>query len=181
MSDAMGDAAGDTSGNFAGNEISIGYIKRADQLGDKWAGHVAFPGGKFEPRDQTTLDTAIRETFEEIGVQLTERDHLGRLADIQARNRTGMLPFFIRPHVFVLYERPEVKLDLAEVASFDWVSLSWFLDPANRGTYSLAISNGALDLPAYRMPDQSLLWGLTYMMTEDFLKFLRQNDVLAIE
>src|SRR5439155_15907006 len=45
-------------------------IKRAEAERDPWSGHVALPGGRMEPRDRDLLETAIRETWEETGVDL---------------------------------------------------------------------------------------------------------------
>ena len=45
-------------------------IKRADAEGDPWSGHVACPGGRMEPGDRDLQHTAIRETWEETGVDL---------------------------------------------------------------------------------------------------------------
>src|SRR5213596_3679172 len=45
-------------------------IKRADAEGDPWSGHIACPGGRMEPGDHDLEQTAIRETWEETGVDL---------------------------------------------------------------------------------------------------------------
>jgi 8-oxo-dGTP pyrophosphatase MutT (NUDIX family) len=154
------------------NRVALGFIKRAFHEGDRWSGHVAFPGGKYEPSDADSLHTAVRETFEEVGITLVRDAHLGRLTDIQARNQSGMLPFYIRPHVFVLSEEPEIKLDEREVASFGWVDLEWFFHPAHKKTHVVNDSLGQRELPAYVMPDESTLWGLTHMITEELLALL---------
>ena len=47
------------------------FIKRAIRNNDHFSGHMAFPGGVKEDYDKTLLDTAIRETMEEVGIDLT--------------------------------------------------------------------------------------------------------------
>src|SRR5215467_6106120 len=57
------------------------FIRRAEKSGDPWSGHMAFPGGHRDPEDRTLLDASIRETDEEIGVQLDRATHyIGSLA-----------------------------------------------------------------------------------------------------
>src|SRR6476646_9126644 len=46
------------------------FIKRAERESDPWSGHMAFPGGRREPSDETLLHTARRETLEEVGLDL---------------------------------------------------------------------------------------------------------------
>lgn len=146
--------------------VWIGFIRRAIHDGDRWSGQIAFPGGKHEPSDSTSLDTAIRETSEEIGVRLRPDVHIGRLDDIQARGQGGMLPFYIRPHVFVLRENPALKLDASEVAAFEWVNFEWLIDADNKRVHTFMTQQGEFESPAVLMPDGSVLWGLTLRITE---------------
>lgn len=46
------------------------FIKRAARTGDRWTGHIALPGGKRDPEDADDQATSIRETMEEIGLDL---------------------------------------------------------------------------------------------------------------
>ncbi len=46
------------------------FIKRAAREGDRWTSHVALPGGKRDPEDEDDRATAVRETMEEIGLDL---------------------------------------------------------------------------------------------------------------
>jgi 8-oxo-dGTP pyrophosphatase MutT (NUDIX family) len=52
------------------------FIKRASRSGDRWTGHVALPGGKRDPEDDDDLAAAVRETAEEIGLDLTADEYL---------------------------------------------------------------------------------------------------------
>src|ERR1700760_3788257 len=49
------------------------FIKRASNERDKWTGHIAFPGGRRDPEDEDDYSTAIRETWEEVGIDLREQ------------------------------------------------------------------------------------------------------------
>ena len=55
-------------------EPEILFIKRASRAGDRWTGHVAFPGGGREPADADDAAASIRETQEETGIDLSA-DH----------------------------------------------------------------------------------------------------------
>src|ERR671920_2114796 len=61
---------------------SILLIRRADRSGDPWSGHMALPGGRREPGDTDLLATAIRETAEELGIELAHDDLAGHLDDV---------------------------------------------------------------------------------------------------
>jgi len=59
------------------------FIKRAGRSGDRWSGHVALPGGKRDAQDTDDLAAAIRETKEEVGLDLTAGGcfHVGNLPE----------------------------------------------------------------------------------------------------
>jgi 8-oxo-dGTP pyrophosphatase MutT (NUDIX family) len=61
-------------------EPQVLFIKRATRKGDLWSGHVALPGGNLDPVDKSDEATAIRETVEEVGLDLTtDAISVGRL------------------------------------------------------------------------------------------------------
>ena len=59
------------------------FIKRAGRPGDRWSGHVALPGGKRDPDDESDVAAAIRETREEVGLDLSNDHclHVGNLPE----------------------------------------------------------------------------------------------------
>ncbi len=66
---------------FAQNWVQNGdpeilFIKRAGRAGDRWSGHTALPGGRRDAPDADDRATAIRETQEEVGLDLTRSDYL---------------------------------------------------------------------------------------------------------
>ncbi|HUK79600.1 MAG TPA: CoA pyrophosphatase [Nitrososphaerales archaeon] len=136
---------------------SVLLIRRAERAGDPWSGQVAFPGGKMQEGDTTARDTAVRETMEEVGIDLNESsEFLGY--GVVATTHTGTMN--VVPAVFELKESAEVRPN-AEVASFRWVNLDELLAPSARSTYELDGSKGAVGMPAYRVGNY-VVWGLTY-------------------
>jgi 8-oxo-dGTP pyrophosphatase MutT (NUDIX family) len=70
------------------------FIKRAAREGDRWTSHVALPGGKRDPEDEDDKATAVRETSEEIGLDLNGRDAMfvGNLPERVVSTSWGKVP-----------------------------------------------------------------------------------------
>lgn len=71
------------------------FIKRASRVGDRWTGHVAFPGGKRDPEDTDDRAVAIRETSEEVGLDLATNDYIyiGNLPERVVTTSWGSVPY----------------------------------------------------------------------------------------
>ncbi len=148
--------------------LDLAFIRRAQNPNDPWSGHVAFPGGRAEKTDPHDFATATRETLEEVGWKLSEENLLGYLTDLQARSRGGMLPFFLRPLVFlVTEEQPLDKFDPLELEEVFWISIDHLSDIRNRT--SISVPSRGDDLPGILFPNGSILWGLTYIITRELL------------
>lgn len=139
------------------------FIRRADRLGDPWSGHIAFPGGRQQPEDRSPLSAAIRETWEEVGVDLREGELLGQLDDLRSRPVTRLV---IRPYVFRLPEVPAWRPN-EEVAEVLSVPVDHLLEGRGRGDMRyppvVGIRLPQVDIDGHR------LWGLTLHMVDDLL------------
>src|SRR6476660_2826936 len=91
-----------------GGEPELLMIKRAEVERDPWSGHVACPGGRMDPTDPDLQFTAVRETWEETGIDLARDGRiLGTLDDISPRT-PALPPLIIRPFVAVV--KPDVTI-----------------------------------------------------------------------
>lgn len=141
------------------------FIKRAERDGDPWSGHMAFPGGRRAPEDRTLLDTATRETLEEVGVDLRAGARpVARLPDLLPFTRTSHA-LTVTAFVFSL-EAPATLALNAEVASAVWAPLDAVLDGEGATTYRWRHDGVDLALPALAVGRGEVVWGLTYRMIE---------------
>ena len=152
-------------------EPELLMIKRAEVERDPWSGHVACPGGRMDPGDRDLEQTAIRETWEETGVDLA-RDGavLGTLDDISPRTPT-LPPIIIRPFVAVV--KPEVTIvESVEVAEAFWVPLAAIRATEAWGTGLVPIRGvGDREVDVFRHRDYTV-WGLTHRALTQFLTLL---------
>ncbi len=149
---------------------SVLLIRRAERAGDPWSGHTALPGGRRDPGESDLVTTAVRETTEEVGLELRPEDLLGSLDDVVPR--TPLLPpIAVRPYVFALERRPQLTLN-PEVAAARWVPLDLLLNPDTYHSVRLEISGESRDFPAFRL-DDSVVWGMTERILSGLLEHLR--------
>ena len=159
---------------FAGGprDPSILFIERAKRIGDPWSGHMALPGGRVQLEDADPRRTAERETFEEVGIDLSLGQLLGRLDD-QAGRRAGT-SWAGRPIAAYVYhlEEPAPFLPSPEVEEALWVPSSTLLEPRNRVDYTVSYAPGVFPGILVGKPDRHIIWGLTYRFLESFLEII---------
>jgi len=149
-------------------EPELLMIKRAEADQDPWSGHVACPGGRREPGDRDLEDTAIRETWEETGIDLRAIGRvLGTLDDVSPR--TPMLPpIVIRPFVAGVPSSVET-VQSPEVASAFWVPLSALRERASWGLGMVRVRNTHREERTFRHGEH-VVWGLTERVLRQLLQ-----------
>lgn len=104
------------------------FIKRASRKTDRWSGHVALPGGKRDPEDESDLATAQRETIEEVGIDLVKEGvFVGPLDQRFVKTSWGRVTLMtLCPYIFLVsgVATPALKLQPTEIERAFWVPVS---------------------------------------------------------
>jgi 8-oxo-dGTP pyrophosphatase MutT (NUDIX family) len=159
----------------AADDVELLFIHRAEDPDDPWSGHMAFPGGRVEASDDGSMAAAIRETREEVGLDLArDGEPLGRLSDVAAVGRGRPLSLVIVPFVFAVDSLPALRTN-HEVAAVVWVPLGFLLDRSNRSTVPWRHGGLSLELPCYRFGEH-VIWGLTFGMVDELVSLLEGGE-----
>lgn len=152
----------------AGGRPELLFIERATLKGDPWSGHMAFPGGRRDPSDTDTEETARRETREEVGIELSST--LGRLDDFSGSRDPRVPPIVVAAYVHEVTERPRIVAN-PEVNATVWVPLDWILGPESAVEYQFEREGELVSFPAFRY-ERYIVWGLTYRILSSFFSVL---------
>jgi 8-oxo-dGTP pyrophosphatase MutT (NUDIX family) len=140
-------------------EPELLLIKRAEAEHDPWSGHVACPGGRREPGDRDLAETAIRETREETGIDVSGVGRLlGTLDDLSPRTPV-LPPIIIRPFVAAVPEQVEI-VQSHEVAAAFWVPVSALREKAAWGTGPVTVRGVERQVQTFTHGTH-IVWGLT--------------------
>lgn len=146
---------------------SLLLIRRAERVSDPWSGDMGLPGGRREPGDADLIETAIRETWEEVGLPLSGLRPMGVLDDVVPRT-VSLPPIAVRPFVFALPERSPLVLG-PEVASTHWVPLEQLRTPSAHAATAIAVRGESVVVPAYLVGDL-VVWGMTERILSCFFQ-----------
>ncbi|MBN9694932.1 MAG: CoA pyrophosphatase [Zoogloea sp.] len=145
--------------------LTMLLTQRTDHL-HHHPGQVSFPGGRVEEEDASPVDTALRETEEEIGLARRHVELLGTLPPY--RTGTG---FEVIPVVGLVAPPFELALDDFEVAEAFEVPLSFLLDPDNHQRHAMEVRGRQREY--YAMPyGGHFIWGATAGMIVSLQRFL---------
>ena len=148
------------------------FIRRAEHPDDPWSGHMALPGGRRDAVDRDDLATALRETIEEVGLDLARDATLvGRLDDVKATARGRVLDMVISPFVFTV-ETVSPIVPTAEVVAAYWTPVEQLLDGHADADLWVDLPGGRTKLPAWKV-QENFVWGLTFLMVKNLFSILR--------
>ena len=150
--------------------LELLFIRRAEYAEDPWSGQVAFPGGRHEAGDESLERTAIRETWEETGIDLAASGTiLGALDDV--RPNTIALPrVVVRPFVAAVSDDAEIS-ESGEVAEAFWVPLDALREESAWGDKEVSAGGMARRVRAFQHGDH-VVWGMTERIVKQLLNRL---------
>jgi 8-oxo-dGTP pyrophosphatase MutT (NUDIX family) len=148
--------------------LTLLLTQRTAHLHDH-AGQVSFPGGRVDQTDASAIETALRETEEEVGLDRRHIDVLGTLPDYVTG--TG---FRVTPVVSIVQPPFELRADPFEVAEIFEVPLSFLMDGMNHQRRTVDLPNDMGRRTFYAMPyERFFIWGATAGMLRNLFHFLR--------
>lgn len=131
------------------------------------SGQVSFPGGKVEENDKDLIETALRETEEEIGVKRNEISVIGQLTDlfIIASN------FKVTPSLGLMDYAPIFNPDPFEVESVLEVPLQQLWDDSLKGVEEMNFGKYIIQSPYFEIEGHKV-WGATAMVLSELVVIL---------
>lgn len=152
------------------DEVYTVVMQRPDYDGAH-SGQISLPGGKYEQNDMSMLDTALREAFEEIGVNRDDINIIGELT-----------PLYIPPSNFIVYpfigympSRPEFFADPSEVREIIEFRLQVLSQKECRTNRMLHLRNSMkIEAPGF-LVNEHFIWGATAMIFSELMSVLEKK------
>ena len=145
------------------NGISTVLIERTVYTGVH-SGQIAFPGGKAEETDPDLKYTALRETYEEVGIPVERVEIIGNLTDVYIHPSN----YLVTPYIGYLNYSPEFLINEREVQKIirmDVLNTEKLIRSSKKITYSNGLS---IKTPFYDVEGYTI-WGATAMMMSEFM------------
>lgn len=155
-------------------------IKRAESEHDHWSGHLALPGGRRQIEDASLLATAVRETREEVGLDLSSGgETLGCLETLRPKShfapQIAVTPVVaVAPPAYHLRTAEDAPQSLRlnqEVAAAIWVPISFLKRDGRSEMFRFMIAGQEREWPSYPTAE-GLIWGMTERIITDFLSLI---------
>lgn len=152
------------------NKPHLVLIKRNSYDGVHSA-QMAFPGGKPELDDMDLQSTALRETWEEIGVNAQEIKIITHLSNVYIQPSD----FLVTPFFGFCEKIPNFVLDEKEVSKLITVNVMELLNSNNIISHQVktSYSKNSIQVPAFLL-EQEIVWGATAMMLAEIKEILQK-------
>jgi 8-oxo-dGTP pyrophosphatase MutT (NUDIX family) len=146
--------------------LSVLLTQRTNHLRDH-AGQISFPGGRMDDEDKDAIDTALRESEEEIGLHRDNVEIIGHLPDYLT-----VSGYSVTPIIGLVKPQAEYVLDAFEVADVFEVPLRFLMNPENHQVRVWESEQGSRRF--YAMPyENRFIWGATAGMLRNLYHLLK--------
>ncbi len=150
-------------------QICTVFIRRVEYEGVH-SGQVSFPGGMEEPDDASIIQTALRETNEEIGIPAEDLIIIGQLTPLLIT----VSNVEVSPVVAAIKKQPQFVHDPLEVEYVIEAPLSDLMNPINIKREIITASGFDIDAPYYDISGHHI-WGATAMILSEFLEVIKRS------
>jgi 8-oxo-dGTP pyrophosphatase MutT (NUDIX family) len=139
-------------------------MKRIERIGDPWSGHISLPGGGYHPSDGDLRITAIRETQEELSVDLGPARYIGPLPVLSPLS-AGPNGVEVTPFVFATPDQLDTNPGPEAISAF-WLPLE--LAASGKLDAEYTYPGTARTFPSWSYEGHTI-WGLTWRILGDLL------------
>lgn len=155
--------------DLADGSAAIMFTKRSGGLRSH-RGEVSFPGGKADLEDGSLVETACRETWEELGIPREQIQIWAEMPPLASKNKGD---YTATPIVGLIknFNQSHLKINPSEVGEVFCVPISQLCDSRFHGYTQFRMGEHGYSLPIYFGPPH-VIWGLTAIMTFQLLKAL---------
>jgi len=151
------------------NELYLALMQRATYKGTH-SGQISFSGGKQEQTDKNSIETALREANEEIGIIATDVAIVGQLTNVYI----PVSNFYVTPIVGILNYYPNFIIDKHEVKEVVEVKLTNLMNAKIVKQKIKLSTNTTLKVPSFVFNDK-IIWGATALILNE-LKYILTTE-----
>lgn len=134
------------------------------------SGQIAFPGGKSDKKDKSLIQTALRESHEEIGLQADESQLIGALSPVYI----PISNFDVYPFLFLHFISEELVPENREVSEILTVSLAEIIDNKNIHTKEITLkdNNETIEVTGFLL-QENWVWGASALILNEVKEVLK--------
>ena len=151
-----------------GNGLDLLFTKRSETV-EHHKGQISFPGGATDTIDISPVDTALRETFEEIGLERSAIAIIGIIDDLQTPSG-----FVVTPVVGFIEHLPPLHINAEEVAQVIFIPLEKFFDDSLRHSDVRERDGIKIEVFSYNVWEEPV-WGATAFFVKQLVSLLKDG------
>lgn len=155
-------------------KLHVLFTKRSAKLYNH-AGQICFPGGRIELGDTSFVEAAVRETWEEIGVEPRYVEFIGSQPSFLTSTRYTM-----KPMIGLLQEGFSLAPDHREVAEIFEVPLAFLLDPTQHRLHEIRESDGSVRYFFSMSWGGYFIWGATAALIRNLYHYLAAAEAAGL-